>query len=680
MCLFRQLLLSSALLMATFAQAQQAACTTTDKKINKVLQEALNATSFEEKAKALATVAQKYPENVQAYYYLGVLFYSKGSVEYKNKATQAEGEKKLQKSLTFFQAALQKCPDYNPDAYYYCAKLLYNFDRKDACLNQIETLFAFDSLYPDSRNENLQNYDEIKAELAPVYKELSFLRDAKLNPVPYEVQKVQQVSTAQDEYFPMLSPDNELLFFTRKADKTNLGDIAGGVEEEFTMAQAEQIQFNQGFALSSPFNDGNFYNYGSASLSADNREMIICACKKEIVYQKEYLNCDLFSTRYQVTQVKGKNTFSWGPLKNLGPQINTKDGWEAQPSLSSDGKILYFTSFRKGSQDNDIYFSEKQADGSWGPAQPFTIVNTAGKDKSPFFHQDGETFYFVSESKRDRPGMGGLDIFYMRKTANGWGPIQNLGYPINSEADELGLFVSTNGKEAYFSSYQGQNWDIYSFELYEAARPKEVRILTGKIVNEQGKGVAGADLQLNYHNREQQIEAGQTNEDGTYAIAVQVGEDISISASKENHSFQAQVIKAEELRTPTNKVEAKELVVDSLEVGKAYTHASIYYATERHLLDKEAKILLQSFAAYLQQQQHISLQINGHTDDLGAEQNNLLLSERRAQEVVNYLIELGIAPERLQAKGFGETQPKVANTSLENRAKNRRTDFEILGL
>ena len=680
MCLFRQLLLSSALLMATFAQAQQAACSTTDKKINKVLQEALNATSFEEKAKALATVAQKYPENVQAYYYLGVLFYSKGSAEYKNKATQAEGEKKLQKSLTFFQAAIQKCPDYNPDAYYYCAKLLYNFDRKDACLNQIETLFAFDSLYPDSRNENLQNYDEIKAELAPVYKELSFLRDAKLNPVPYEVQKVQQVSTAQDEYFPMLSPDNELLFFTRKADKTNLGDIAGGVEEEFTMAQAEQIQFNQGFALSSPFNDGNFYNYGSASLSADNREMIICACKKEIVYQKEYLNCDLFSTRYQVTQVKGKNTFSWGPLKNLGPQINTKDGWEAQPSLSSDGKILYFTSFRKGSQDNDIYFSEKQADGSWGPAQPFTIVNTAGKDKSPFFHQDGETFYFVSESKRDRPGMGGLDIFYMRKTANGWGPIQNLGYPINSEADELGLFVSTNGKEAYFSSYQGQNWDIYSFELYEAARPKEVRILTGKIVDEQGKGVAGADLQLNYHNREQQIEAGQTNEDGTYAIAVQVGEDISISASKENHSFQAQVIKAEEFRTPTNKVEAKELVVDSLEVGKAYTLASIYYATESHLLDKEAKILLQSFAAYLQQQQHISLQINGHTDDLGAEQNNLLLSERRAQEVVNYLIELGIAPERLQAKGFGETQPKVANTSSENRAKNRRTDFEILGL
>ena len=193
MCLFRPIFLSFALLMATFAHAQQAACTTTDKKINKVLQEALNASSFEEKVRGLASLAQKYPENVQAYYYLGVLFYAKGSAEYKNNATQTEGEKNLQKSLAFFQAAIQKCPDYNPEAYYYSAKLLYNFDRKDASLTQIETFFAFDSLYPDSRDRSIQTYDEIKSELAPVYKELSFLRDVKLNPVPYEVQKVQQV-------------------------------------------------------------------------------------------------------------------------------------------------------------------------------------------------------------------------------------------------------------------------------------------------------------------------------------------------------------------------------------------------------------------------------------------------------------------------------------------------------
>lgn len=677
MCYTRLFSFGFILFFAFAIYGQQDACTTSDKKINKALQEALVLTSFDQQAQALAQLATKYPANVQSYYYLGLLFYQKGSSEFKNASTQADGEKKLQKSLVFFQAAIQKCPDYNPEAFYYSGKLAYYLNQKEACLKHLESYVTYDSLYPDALTDQ---YAIHKAEVLPVYQELKFIETAKLNPVPYDVSKVLQVSTHQDEYFPMLSPDNELLFFTRKADKTNLGDIAGGVEEEFTMAQATANEFNQGRALSAPFNDGSFYNYGSASLSADNREMILCACRAEKVYQKDYLNCDLYSTRYQVNQVNGKNTFTWGPLINLGPQINTKDGWEAQPSLSSDGKLLYFTSLRKGSQDNDIYYSEKQADGTWGQAKPFTIVNTTGKDKSPFFHQDGETFYFVSESNRARPGMGGLDIYFMRKTKDGWGPIQNLGYPINSAGDELGLFVSTTGKEAYFSSLQNQNWDIYSFELYEAARPKEVRIITGKIVDENGEGVAGAQLQLNYHEREQQLDAGQTNEDGTYAIAVQVGEDISISASKENHSFQAKVIKAETLQTETKKVAAPTLQVDSLALGQTYTIASIYYTTESHLLDHDAQILLRNFASYLKQQTNISLQINGHTDDLGSENSNLLLSEKRAKEVVRFLVEQGVEANRLSYKGFGESQPKVPNDSSENRALNRRTDFEILGL
>jgi len=677
MCCTRLLSFGFVLFLASTIYGQQDACTTSDKKINKALQEALNLPGFEQQVQALAQVANKFPANVQAYYYLGLLFYQKASSELKIGTNQAESEKKLQKSLVFFQASIQKCPDYNADAYYYSARIAYNLDQKDICFESLANFLSYDSIYPESNNEQ---YIARKSEMLPLFTELKFSRDAKLNPVPYEVKMVKQVSTQQDEYFPMLSPDNELLFFTRKADKTNLGDISGGVEEEFTMAQAISQEFNQGMALKKPFNDGNFFNYGSASLSADNREMILCACRVEKVYQKDYLNCDLYSTRYQVSQVNGKNTFSWGPLINLGPQINTKDGWEAQPSLSSDGKLLYFTSLRKGSRDNDIYLSQKQADGTWGQAEPFHIVNTPGKDKSPFFHQDGETFYFVSESNQERPGMGGLDIYYMRKTKDGWGPIQNLGYPINSEGDELGLFVSTTGRDAYFSSLQNQNWDIYSFELYEAARPKEVRIVTGKIVDKSGQGVAGAQLQLNYHEREQQIEAGQTNEDGTYAVAVQVGEDISISASKENYSFQAQVIEAEKLQTPTNKIEASALKIDSLEIGSSYTIASIYYATESHLLERDAQILLRNFADYLKQQKNISLQINGHTDDLGASQTNLELSERRAKEVVRFLVEQGVEESRLSYKGFGESQPKVPNSSNENRALNRRTDFEILGL
>ncbi|MEN9969751.1 MAG: hypothetical protein RIR94_1958, partial [Bacteroidota bacterium] len=476
------------LLCATpMAIGQTSNCSTSDKKINKALEDAFSATTFEQQVQGLAAVVSKYPQNVQAYFYLGQLHYQRGMALLKQNNTRSEGEQILQKALVFYQASIQKCPSHHSDAYYYAARLLYNFSEKKAALTYLETFMTFDSLYP---GEQAANYNKFKEEILPVYKELRFPIEAKSNPVPFNVARVNGVSTKQDEYFPMLSPDNNLLFFTRKADKTNLGDISGYIQEEFTIAESQTPpQFSTGIALPHPFNDGQFSNYGSASLSADNRELVLCACKAEKVYNKDYLNCDLYSSRYQLK--KGTtDQYEWTTLLNLGANINTKDGWEAQPSLSADGQILYFTSLRKGSQDNDIYYSEKQADGTWGMAKPFSIVNTPGKDKSPFFHQDGETFYFVSESSRLRPGMGGLDIYMMRKEASGWGPIQNIGYPINTTADELGLFVSTDGKQAYFSSQQDQNWDIFSFELHEAARPKETRILTGKLQDVNGTSVS----------------------------------------------------------------------------------------------------------------------------------------------------------------------------------------------
>lgn len=654
---------------------QTSNCTTTDKKINKALEEANNATNFEGFVQGFAAVVSKYPDNVQAYFYLGRIHYQQGmSIMQQNRN---EAEKYLQKALLFYQASIQKCPSFHSDAYYYAARILYNFSEKAAALTYLETFMTFDSLYP---GEQAANYNKFKEEILPVYKELRFAQEAKANPVPYNVARVSGVSTKQDEYFPMLSPDNSLLFFTRKADKTNLGDISGYVQEEFTVAENQNYaQFNSGRPLPKPFNDGQFSNYGAASLSADNRELVLCACKAEKVYNKDYLNCDLYSSRYQLK--KGtSDQYEWTALLNLGPNINTKDGWEAQPSLSADGKILYFTTLRKGSQDNDIYYSEKQTDGTWGQAKPFTVVNTAGKDKSPFFHQDGETFYFVSESSRIRPGMGGLDIFMMRKESNGWGPIQNIGYPINSAADELGLFVSTDGKQAYFSSQQDQNWDIFSFELHEAARPKETRILSGTLQDKNGRTVADAELTVRYQDAKNPQLSTKSNEDGSYAIAVHVDQKISIEASKENYSFQAQVLSVEELQKPNLKIEAKPLQIDTLEEGSAYAIEAIVFETDAALLSPDAELLLQGFASYLNKQAGLRIQINGHTDDVGDAGRNQVLSEQRAKAVAAYLEALGVTADRMQYKGFGEAQPRVENTSAANRALNRRTEFEIISI
>jgi outer membrane protein OmpA-like peptidoglycan-associated protein/Tol biopolymer transport system component len=659
------------------AIGQTSNCSTTDKKINKALEEAFSATTFDQQVQGLAAVVSKYPQNVQAYFYLGQLHYQRGMALLKQNNTRAEGEQLLQKALVFYQASIQKCPSHHSDAYYYAARLLYNFSEKAAALTYLETFMNFDSLYP---GEQAANYNKFKEEILPVYKELRFPLEAKSNPVPFNVARVNGVSTKQDEYFPMLSPDNNLLFFTRKADKTNLGDISGYIQEEFTVAESQTPpQFTIGKALPHPFNDGQFSNYGSASLSADNRELVLCACKAEKVYNKDYLNCDLYSSRYQLK--KGTtDQYEWTTLVNLGANINTKDGWEAQPSLSADGKILYFTTLRKGSQDNDIYYSEKQTDGTWGLAKPFSIVNTSGKDKSPFFHQDGETFYFVSESSRLRPGMGGLDIYMMRKEANGWGPIQNIGYPINTTADELGLFVSTDGKQAYFSSQQDQNWDIFSFELHEAARPKETRILTGKLQDVNGTHVSDAKITVRYEGPPDAQQTTRSNEDGSYAIAVRVDQKISLEASKENFSFQAQIISADQLQTRNLKIETSPLQIDSLQEGSAYAIEAIVFDTDAALLSPDAQLLLQGFASYLQSQQGLQIQINGHTDDIGDAARNQILSEERAKAVAAYLEALGVNASRMQYKGFGEAQPRVENNSAANRALNRRTEFEIISI
>ena len=669
------LCLSYLLCAAPNSFGQTSNCSTSDKKINKALEEANNATNFEDLVQGLAAVVSKYPDNVQAYFYLGRIHYQQGMASMPQNRTEAE--KLLQKSLLFYQASIQKCPSFHSDAYFYAARLLYSFSEKTAALTYLETFMKFDSIYP---GEQASNYEKFKADILPVYRELRFPVEAQQSPVPFEVARVAQVSSKQDEYFPMLSPDNALIFYTRKADKTNLGDISGYLQEEFTVSSASTTnQFDSGRPLPKPFNDGQFSNYGSASLAADNREMILCACKAEKVYNKDYLNCDLYSSRYQLK--KGStDSYEWTTLLNLGPNINTKDGWEAQPSLSADGKILYFTTLRKGSQDNDIYYSEKQADGTWGTAKPFLEVNTAGKDKSPFFHQDGETFYFVSESSRLRPGMGGLDIFMMRKENNGWGPIQNIGYPINTSADELGLFVSTDGKQAYFSSQQAQNWDIFSFELHEAARPKETRILSGTLQDKNGRSVAAAEITVRSQDPNTPQTIAKSNEDGSYAIAVHVDQKVSIEASKENYSFQAQVLSVEELQKPSLKIEAKALQIDTLEEGSAYAIEAIVFETDAALLSPDAELLLQGFANYLNKQAGLRIQINGHTDDVGDAARNQVLSEERAKAVAAYLEGQGVAAERMQYKGYGEAQPRVANSSAANRALNRRTEFEIISI
>lgn len=667
------------------AQVDDTSCLPPDKKVVKIIEKAKLSADAKTAVDAFLEAIKSAPENAMPYYEYGVYAFNKASEYYNRQPNPAmeAGDKSLQKAEELFLEVLELCSNYHADVFYNLGVI--NYTQQEMELSK-EWFSKFVSFKSDDPSRYSEDHAKKMADVKEVVGELKAESDKKASAVPYNPVMVPNVSSKDDEYFPMISPDNELMFFTRKVNEQALGELKSYWVEKFTYSQRKKmtLPFDNGTFLGLPFNDGSFDNYGASTLSVDNKEMILCACKTETVYEQQYKNCDLYITTYERTGAGG-NDFKWSELKNMGPAINTKDGWEGQPSLSADGNTLYFTTTRRGSQDNDIYYSVRDENGEWTQAKPMVELNTKGKDKSPFLHQDSETLYFVSDGRGD--GVGGLDIYYTRKDEQGkWAAPKNIGYPINTQEDEIGVFVSIDGKLAYFSSRTGGNWNIYAFELYEEARPKPVAILKGELKDENGEAVENAVIEIAYGNSDEVTRVKVNGNDGKYAAIVKTDQkqDVMVTVKKEGHAFDSKLIDKEEVAaiavSKDVAIRGNDLNVKELKVGEAYTINDILYATNSAALTDKSKFILKGFARFLKENSSITIAIQGHTDDVGDDDKNLKLSDDRAKGVKEYLTSLGIDPKRMTAKGFGETQPKTDNTSEVNRAKNRRTDFVIESL
>lgn len=669
-------------LINLYAQVEDASCLPPDKKIMKILDKAKASPDAKSTVDALLEAINLAPDNAMVYYEYAMFAFDRASELYKTNPNPSIGDKSLQKAEEMFLEVLEHCNDYHADVFYYLGVINYSQQEMSVSKDWFNKFANFKSNDPSKFSAD---HSKKMADVKDVVGELKAEVDKKANPVPYNPVKVPNVSSPQDEYFPMISPDNELMFFTRKVNEQGLGEMKSYWVEKFTYSKRKNmtVPFDNGTFLGLPFNDGKFDNYGASTLSVDNKEMILCACKTELVYEQQYKNCDLYVTTFERSG-EGGNDFKWSELKNMGPAINTKDGWEGQPSLSADGNTLYFTTTRKGSQDNDIYYSTRDDKGVWTQAKPMKELNTPGKDKSPFLHQDSETLYFVSDGRGD--AVGGLDIYYTRQENGKWSEPKNIGYPINSDADEIGIFVSIDGKLAYFSSRTGGDWNIYAFDLYEEARPKPVAILKGDLKDEFGEAISDAVIEIAYENSDEVTRVKVNGNDGKYAAIVKTDkvQDVMVTVKKEGHAFDSKLIEKNEVAQVSKSndvaIRGNDLNLKELKVGEAYTINDILYATNSAELNEKSKFILKGFARFLNENPTIKVAIQGHTDDVGDDAKNLKLSDDRAQGVKNYLISLGINTNRLKSKGYGETQPKFDNNSEQNRAKNRRTDFVIESL
>lgn len=545
-----------------FAQDSNPFCGKPPKKAFKLIQKAKEFTVASEKVIAFNEAIALAPSHALAYYEFGVYAFEDADRLYA-KGTEAgdlAGDKSMAKAEELFLKALSFCSDFNANCFYYLGVI--NYFQKDN-INALKYLKEFQNYESKEVERYAADHDQKLKEIKDIVSQLEDEVELYNNPVPFKPVKVPNVSSEIDDYIPMISPDNEVMFYTRRVEKRIAGDPNLYYTEQFTFSQrpSNTESFNAGMPFTAPFNDGYFDGYGAATMAVDNKEMIFCACKDIMSQGQKYRNCDLYITRYERSGAGG-NDFSWTKFENLGPGINGTTSWEAQPTLSADGNTLIFTKAGPNTQDNDLFISHRMTNGKWSNAVPINLLNTPGKDKSPFLHQDSETLYFVSSSSDSRRGVGGTDIFYTRlerdekgrvkKGPDGmeiWSKPKNIGYPINTKDDEVGIFVSTDGKLAYYSSKHEGDWNIYQFDLYKEARPHPVALIKGDLKDDAGKPIDGATIEIAYGSSGETEKVKVNGHDGKYAAIVRIDnpQDVAITVKKEGHSFDTKMITKKEI-------------------------------------------------------------------------------------------------------------------------------------
>jgi outer membrane protein OmpA-like peptidoglycan-associated protein len=557
------------------------------------------------------------------------------------------------KAETIGLKVIASCPDNFPKVYYFLGEIAFN--RKDYVNADLYLRKSIDLGVPDPYYSDALN----------LYHKANVLAKIINNPVTFNPKIVSGISTVFDEYLPIISPDQQLSFFTRTSVKSNLYSITNTTTEEFVSSKKVNGKFEIGKALSSPFNLES--NEGGASITIDNSVLYYTKCIRD---KKGYNNCDIY-----YANSKG---VVWSDVQRFSDKISKLDSWESQPTVSSDGNTIIFASNRVGGYGKIDLYEINLKNGKWtDPKNLGSAINSNEHEKSPYLHTDGKTLFFASTNF---PTLGGFDIFYSRKDSLGfWQEPQNIGYPINTVADEISLFVSTDGKKAYFASNQLDGvggWDIYSFLLHDDAKPERVLFLKGELINENGRFFGDVELEIKNMSTNE-ITIVKVNS-GTYvsSLTLSADDDVLITIKKEGFAFKSVYISANDtsFSSPSNL----NFELNSLEQGRSFNLNDIYFESNSFQINLVAKNVLFEFADYLKLNKNIEIEINGFTDNVGESIVNQILSENRAKAVYELLISYGFDKEKLSYNGYGEQFPRVENTSMSKRAQNRRTEFRII--
>ncbi len=464
------------------------------------------------------------------------------------------------------------------------------------------------------------------------------------------------------QYFPVITGDENQMIFTRR--------YKGSQNEDIFIAKRLAGNWSSAKKLEGSINGPE--GEGTATISANGNTIICSYCGDS---RENMGNCDLYSSNFE--------NGSWTQLKNMGTTLNSKH-YEAQPTLSSDGRVLFFVSDRPGGVGGlDIYTSILNENGDWSePRNLSATINTADNEGSPFLHANGQTLFFASKG---HPGFGGYDL-YASDVENGkWQTPRNLGYPINDQNNQLSMCVSPNGKTGYFSKEEFNLSSIMAntSKIWTFSVPPEFKLghrsnyIKGFVFDNITKKPIEATMKLiNLETEETTALVTSNKTDGKYLVMLAEGSDYAFYAETRGYLFKSVSFEYSEA---TNIEPIKmDIYLDPIIKGVTVQLNNVYFETGKSELLNKSRVELNKLYQLMKTNPTMKIELGGHTDNVGSDELNNKLSLARVNSVIAYLAKKGIPAKNMVGKGYGASKPIADNKTTAGRKENRRVEFTVL--
>tara|TARA_B100000809_G_scaffold266457_1_gene329270 strand:- start:3930 stop:5936 length:2007 start_codon:yes stop_codon:yes gene_type:complete len=482
------------------------------------------------------------------------------------------------------------------------------------------------------------------------------------------------VNSENEEYVPVITADESELFFTSRRSNTTGGNKDEGLDdyyEDIYYSKKENDKWTKAVNLGRPVN--GYFHDATVGLSLDGQKLFLYRDNKKGVGN---------------ILVSKKEGDQWSEPKELPEPINSKNQ-ETSACYSPSGNTIYFVSNRSGGQGGkDIYKASKNKKGEWGNVMNLgSTVNSVEDEDAIFLHPDGKTLYF---SSRGHNTMGGYDVFKTENIKGRWSKPINIGYPINSSADDVCFVLTASGDYGYYTSIKEEGKgkrDIYRVSFLDELNKPKLTLLKGVVSDRKTAEKILATLEIYDNTKDKLVGTFETNSStGRFMVSLPAGRDYGISVKKEDYLFYSENFNVPD--TAAFQVVEKFIKLDKLEVGKKVVLNNIFYDYSKASLRASSFNELSKVVELLKTNPKMKIEFSAHTDSRGGDAYNKNLSQQRAQSCVDYLLNKSIAKDRLVAKGYGEKQLVVTDLKIEQLSteeekevghqKNRRTEFKIL--